>query len=316
MKIVVLDGYTTNPGDISWAPIEKFGELTVYDYTAPDEIISRALEADIIINNKTVLTKEILSSLPRLKFIALLSTGFNAVDTPAAKMLNIPVANVPCYSTSLVAQHTFALILEHFNHVAEHSDSVHNLQWSNGRDFCYWKTPLSELDGKTIGIIGFGRIGRSVAKIADAFGMNVITFTRSPIQSEIAKSVSLSELLEKSDIVTLHCPLNDGTVGIINYENLKKMKKTAVLINTSRGGAVIDADLARALNEGVIAGAGLDVMGTEPPCADNPLLSAKNCIITPHIAWAAAETRTRLLSCVAQNIGAFLNGKPINIVNP
>lgn len=315
MKIVVLDGYTTNPGDVSWEGISALGELTVYDYTAPDEIIERAKDADIIINNKTILHKGVLEALPNLKFIALLSTGFNAVDIDCAKALGIPVANVPTYSTSLVAQHTFALILEHFNHVAIHSQSVHDMQWSNGRDFCYWKNPLFELQDKTIGIIGFGRIGKAVAKIADAFGMKVITFTRSPIESDIATRVDLDTLLKQSDIISLHCPLNEQTTGIINIDNLKKMKRSAIIINTSRGGAIIDADLADALNEGIIAGAGLDVMGTEPPKADNPLLSAKNCIITPHIAWAATETRARLLSCVEENIRAFLKGVPINIVN-
>lgn len=315
MKIVVLDGYTTNPGDVSWDGIEALGNLTVYDYTAPDEIIERAIDADIIINNKTILHKDILESLPNLKFIALLSTGFNAVDINAAKNLGIPVANVPTYSTSLVAQHTFALILEHFNHVAIHSQSVHDMQWSNGRDFCYWKHPLFELCDKTLGIIGFGRIGQAVAKIADAFGMKVITFTRSAINSDVATRVDLDTLLKESDVVSLHCPLNEQTTGIININNLKKMKNTAIIINTSRGGAIIDEDLAKALNDGIIAGAGLDVMGTEPPKADNPLLTAKNCIITPHIAWAATETRARLLGCVEQNIKAFLDGAPINIVN-
>lgn len=315
MKIVVLDGYTTNPGDVSWEGIASFGELTVYDYTAPDEIIERAKDADIIINNKTILHKGVLENLPKLKFIALLSTGFNAVDIDTAKTLGIPVANVPTYSTSLVAQHTFALILEHFNHVAAHSDSVHDMQWSNGRDFCYWKTPLFELQDKTLGIIGFGRIGKAVAKIANAFGMNVITYTRSPIDSDIATRVELDTLLKTSDVVSLHCPLTPETTGLINSESLKKMKKSAILINTSRGGAIVDADLANALSEGIIAGAGLDVMGTEPPKADNPLLTAKNCIITPHIAWAATETRARLLGCVEQNIKGFLEGNLINIVN-
>ncbi len=313
MKITILDGYTCNPGDLSWAPFEKYGEVEAFDYTRRADVIDRCNAADIIISNKTVFTREILQQITRPKYIGLISTGYNVVDVKAAAELGITVTFVPTYGTEAVAQHTFALILELSNHVALHADAVTAGQWRDYRKFCFWNTPLFELKGKTLGIIGYGRIGRETAKIARAFNMNVIFYSHRDMGDQPDRQVDLDTLLEESDIVSLHCPLNDETTGIINAENLKKMKSTAWLINTARGPSVVDKDLADALNGGIIAGAGLDVCTKEPPEEDNPLLTAKNCIMTPHIAWAARETRERLISLAADNLGSYLSGNPVNI---
>lgn len=313
MKITILDGYTCNPGDLSWAPFEKYGEVEAFDYTRRADVIDCCNLADIIISNKTVFTREILQQITRPKYIGLISTGYNVVDVKAAAELGITVTFVPTYGTEAVAQHTFALILELSNHIALHADAVTAGQWRDYRKFCFWNTPLFELKGKTLGIIGYGRIGRETAKIARAFNMNVIFYSHRDMGEQPDRQVNLDTLLKESDIVSLHCPLNDETTGIINAENLKKMKSTAWLINTARGPSVVDKDLADALNNGVIAGAGLDVCTKEPPEEDNPLLTAKNCIMTPHIAWAARETRERLISLAADNLGSYLSGNPVNI---
>jgi glycerate dehydrogenase len=318
MKIVVLDGYTLNPGDLSWEELAKIGELTIYDRTPPDQIIPRAGGAEIILTNKTVLAEDSLSRLPDVKYIGLLATGYNTVDVAFAAKHGITVTNVPAYSTPSVAQLTFALLLEICNHVQIHSDTVRNGEWSAAKDFSYWKFPLIELSGKTMGIIGFGQIGSKVAEIAYAFGLNVIAHTLSPDEGyshDNFKWSGLDGLLAESDIVSLHCPLFPETQEMVNASFLGKMKQTALLLNTSRGGLVNDQHLADALNSGRIAGAGLDVISTEPPSADNPLLTAKNCIITPHIAWASKESRSRLMDAIVENLKCFLAKAPINVVS-
>ena len=318
MKAVILDGYTTNPGDLSWEWLENECELTVFDRTDYEDIIPRCKGCDIIITNKTPLSKQTLEQLPECKFIALLSTGYNIIDCEYAASRGIPVSNIPAYSTAAVAQLTFAFILELCNKVAIHNAEVKQGRWSECKDFCFWKTPLQELYGKTFGIFGYGSIGRTVAGIAKAFGMNVVAHTANPDKYKNEKDVrfvSLDEMLECSDIVSMHCPLTPKTQGIVNEEFISKMKKTAYLINTSRGPVLDEEAVADALKSGRIAGAGVDVLSTEPPKADNPLLSCENCLITPHIAWAAFETRERLISILKENIFAFLDGKPINTVN-
>ncbi len=318
MKIVNLDGYTTNPGDLSWEQFKKYGDLTVYDRTPPELVLERAKDAEILIVNKTPIDADLLKQLPKLKYIGLQSTGYNIVDCKTARELGITVCNIPAYSTTAVAQLVFAFILQIANQVTLHSDAVHNGEWTACPDFCFWKTPLTELDGKTIGIIGFGSIGQRVAKIAEAFGMNVLIFTPTKKATDglkTAKFVDFDTLLADSDIITCHCPLTEKTQGLINKEALAKMKKSAILINTSRGPVIDDQALADALNNGEVAAAGLDVLQVEPPKADNPLLTAKNCYITPHIAWAAFETRARLMAILEENLKAFLDGKPQNVVN-
>lgn len=317
MKFVNLDGITTNPGDLSWDWLEKYGEYVVYDRTKPEQIIERAKDADVLIINKTYISAQMLDLLPKLKFVALQSTGYNAIDCEAARKKNIIVSNIPAYSTNAVAQLVFALILEFTNRVALHNESVHNNEWCECPDFCYWKAPLTELDSKVLGIIGFGSIGERVSKIAEALGMSVISYTPHPKPDKFpnVEFVDLDSLLSQSDIITCHCPLTAETKGLINKEAIGKMKKTAILINTSRGPVVDDDALANALNNGDIAGAGLDVLTVEPPSPNNPLLSAKNCIITPHIAWAGYETRERLLGILEENIKAYCDGKPQNVVN-
>ncbi|MBR6619298.1 MAG: D-2-hydroxyacid dehydrogenase [Clostridia bacterium] len=318
MKAVILDGYTTNPGDLSWEWLENVCELTVFDRTADEDIIPRCKGCDIIITNKTPLSKQTLEQLPECKFIALLSTGYNIIDCEYAASRGIPVSNIPAYSTAAVAQLTFAFVLELCNKVAIHNTEVKQGRWSECKDFCFWKTPLQELYGKTFGIFGYGSIGRTVAGIAKAFGMNVVAHTANPDKYKNEKDVrfvSLDEMLECSDIVSMHCPLTPKTQGIVNEEFISKMKKTAYLINTSRGPVLDEEAVAAALKSGRIAGAGVDVLSTEPPKADNPLLGCESCLITPHIAWAAFETRERLISILKENIFAFLDGKPINTVN-
>ena len=319
MKITVLDSYALNPGDLSWDWLEALGECSIYPRTPADKIIERCKGAEIVVTNKTPLDREALLSLPDLKYIALQSTGYNIVDCETARELGILVSNIPSYSTEAVAQHTFALILEHTNAVGLHSQSVKNGEWCACPDFCYWKSPLSELAGKTVGIIGYGQIGRAVAKIAEAFNMNIIALSghKAPVtdRKSFRWAENIDELAEVSDIITLHCPLTEKTTGLVNREFLDKCVKKPIIINTSRGPVIDSEALAEYLNNGKIAGAGLDVLTVEPPKEDNPLLTAKNCIITPHIAWAGFETRERLMQILESNIKAYLNGAPENVVN-
>jgi glycerate dehydrogenase len=318
MKIVILDGYTLNPGDLSWDGMKALGEFTVYDRTPAELVVERSKDAEIIYTNKTPLNKAIFSQLPKLKYIGVLATGYNVVDVNAAKNHGIIVTNIPAYGTKSVAQMTFALLLELCHHVQEHSTAVHNGDWVNSRDFCFCNYPLTELSGKTIGIIGFGRIGQQVAEIAYAFGLKVIgcaTHKNPEYSHDNFSWGELDELLGKADIVSLHCPLSPATTGIINKDTIAKMKKSAFLINTSRGPLIDETALAEALNYGIIAGAGLDVLSAEPPKPENPLLNAKNCIITPHIAWATKEARSRLMDIAVQNLNSFLQGNPVNVVN-
>lgn len=318
MKVVVLDGYTLNPGDLSWEALAALGEVTVYDRTPADLIKERSLNADIILTNKTVLSGEMLESLPHLKYVGVLATGYNVIDTVKAHELGIIVTNIPAYSTDSVAQITFSLILELCLHVQDHSNAVMAGEWASSIDFSFRKFPLIELSSKTIGIIGFGSIGKKVSDIASAFGMNVIAFSRTKTDQSHRKNfrwVEMPELLSQSDFVSVHCPLTPETRGLINKRNLALMKNSAFLINTSRGAVVDEKDLADALNKGLIAGAGLDVLSSEPPSPENPLLHSKNCIITPHIAWATYEARTRLMNIAVQNVKAFLDGSPVNVVN-
>ena len=313
MKIVVLDGYALNPGDLSWDELKAMGEVEIYDRTHPSDTIKRASGCEILLTNKTLLMAEELKQLPDLKYIGVLATGYNVVDNEAAKQKGIIVTNVPAYSTMSVAQHVFALVLEFFNGVGLLTDGVRNGRWSSSIDFCYWDKPLTEIDGLTIGIVGFGRIGKAVALIAEAFGMKVIVYDPSSVTGY--EKVPINELFMRSDIVTLHCPLTPETSGIINSDRLKLMKSSALLVNTARGPLVVEKDLAEALNGGVIAGAALDVLSVEPPPKDNPLLSVRNCIITPHVAWATFEARKRLMAIAVENIKRYLDGKPVNIVN-
>ncbi|AIF49664.1 D-2-hydroxyacid dehydrogenase [Pelosinus sp. UFO1] len=323
MKAVVLDGYTLNPGDLSWKALEAMCETTAYDRTAYDIsgldlIIERVGDAEVVFTNKTPLTAEALKAMPNLKFIGVLATGYNVVDVDAAKAQGIVVTNIPTYGTDAVAQMAIALLMEMCHHAGAHSDAVKKGDWTNNVDWCFWNYPLIELAGKTMGIIGFGRIGQATARIAQALGMKVLAFDSYQIkelESVTLKYVELDELLAQSDVISLHCPLFESTKGIINKESLAKMKPGAMLINTSRGPLVVEADLAEALNSGKIAGAALDVVSSEPIKADNPLLIAKNCIITPHISWAPKESRQRLMDIAMDNLSHFINGKPINVVN-
>ncbi len=317
MKIVVLDGYTLNPGDLSWERLEKLGVCAIYDRTPQTEIITRIGDADIVFTNKTLLTEEVFAACPNIRYIGVLATGYNVVDTEAAKKRNIMVTNIPTYGTSAVAQFTFALLLEVCHHVGAHDAAVKQGRWKASGDFCFWDYPLIELAGKTMGIIGFGRIGQTVANIAIAFGMEVLAYDKyadKNLQNEHIQLVELDELLAGSDVVTLHCPLFPETEGIINKKSLKKMKNSAILINTSRGPLIVEKDLAEALNAGNLHGAAVDVVSTEPISEDNPLFSAKNCLITPHIAWAPIEARSRLLNIAIDNLEAFVDGHPINSV--
>jgi len=318
MKLVVLDGYTLNPGDLNWDGIKQYGDLQVHDRTPESQILERCRGAEIVFTNKTPLRENILEQLPDLKYIGVLATGYNVVDVDYAKKRGILVANVPGYGTASVVQMTFALLLELCQHVQSHSDSVFEGGWAASPDFCYWNFPLVELADKTIGIIGFGMIGQKVADVATAFGMNVIAYSRRQSDQSHRKNfrwVGLNELLTDSDVVSIHCPLFPETQGMINKESLKLMKKTAFFLNTSRGPLMVDQDLADALNAGVIAGAGIDVLSVEPPSENNPLFKAKNCLITPHIAWATKEARARLMGIAENNLSSFLNGNPVNIVN-
>ena len=319
MKLVILDGYAENPGDLSWDGLSKLvDEYTVYDITAPEDIIKRSLDADILVTNKTPVTRQTIEKLPKLKFIAVLATGFNVVDCKAARERGIPVSNIPAYSTDSVAQLVFGFMLEFTNRVALHSESVKNGDWEKSEHFCYLKAPLSLLSGKTLGIVGFGRIGFAVAEIANAFKMRVLAFsphTNTYNGFGTVEFCSIEKLVAESDFVTLHCPLTESTSGMVNKAFLEKMKRTAYLINTSRGGVVNEQDLAAALENGTIAGAGLDVLSAEPPKGGNVLIGAKNCLITPHIAWASLEARTKLLNIFLENVESFVKGTPVNVVN-
>ena len=318
MKIVVLDGYTLNPGDLSWDKLFNLGEVVLHDRTPADKIKERSLNADVLITNKTPLTEETINDLPHLKYIGVLATGYNIVDTSAAKRRNIIVTNVPAYSTMSVAQLTFALLLELCHHVQKHSDSVMEGKWAESVDFCNWDFPLIELSGKTLGIIGFGNIGKKVADIATVFGMNIIAASRHETDQSERKNfrwAEINEVLAQADIVSIHCPLLPETKGLINADSLKRMKRSAFLLNTSRGPVVVEPDLADALNNGIIACAAIDVLSIEPPLKDNPLFNAKNCLITPHIAWATKEARGRLMDIAVNNLAAFINGKRVNVVN-
>jgi len=320
MKIVILDGYTLNPGDLSWKELGKLGDLKVYDRTEfnSDKIVDRIGDAEIVYTNKTPIPKEVILKLPSLKYIGVLATGYNVVDVIAAKEKGIVVTNVPAYSTVAVAQFTMALLLEMCHHVGNHNNAVKNSKWTQSLDFCFWDYPLIELEGKTMGIIGFGSIGQATAKVAQAFGLHILFTSRSKkpeLESVSCKQVDLDELFSVSDIISLHCPLFESTEGIINSDNIMKMKGGVMIINTARGGLVVEQDLADALNSGKVSGAAVDVVSEEPIKAENPLLKAKNCIITPHIAWAPKEARMRLMNITIKNLVAYLNGNPINVVN-
>ncbi|WP_346858778.1 D-2-hydroxyacid dehydrogenase [uncultured Draconibacterium sp.] len=316
MKVVVLDGYTLNPGDLSWDEIKKSGECTIYDRTSPDKTVERAKDAEAIFTNKVVLNKQIIEQLPKLRFIGVLATGFNVVDTVAAKNAGIVVCNIPAYSTQSVAQMVFSHILHFSQNISAHAQSVNRGEWAKSIDFAYWLTPQTELANKTLGIIGFGQIGQAVAQIGLAFGMKILFNNRSKKTTELdATQVDLETLLIESDFISINCPLTEENKGFINKTTIDKMKTSAYLINTGRGPLINEQDLADALNAERIAGAGLDVLSVEPAQADNPLPKAKNCSITPHIAWATLEARQRLMKIAATNLEAFINGKPINVVN-
>ena len=317
MRIVVLDGRTLDQGEASWQALAALGELVVHERTAPADVVPRALGADLLLTNKTPVAAGDIERLPRLRYIGVLATGYDVVDVAAARRRGIPVTNVPVYGTDSVAQLTFALLLELCHRAGLHADAVRAGEWSRSPDWCFWRTPLIELAGKTLGVIGFGRIGRRVARIAQGFGMRVAAHhpRRSGRADEDVLWLSLDDLLAQSDVVSLHCPLTPATEGLINAERLRRMKPTAFLLNTSRGKLVVERDLADALAAGRLAGAAVDVLSTEPPASDNPLLAAPNCLVTPHLAWATREARARLLALAIANVRAFLAGEPRNVVN-
>lgn len=316
MKIVVLDGYTLNPGDLSWDGIKELGDCTIFDRTSPEKTVERARFAQAVFTNKVVFNREVIRQLPDLKFIGVLATGYNVVDLDAATEAGIVVTNIPAYSTASVAQMVFSHVLHIIQNVSRHAESVKNGEWANSIDFSYHLTPQTELSGKTLGIIGFGQIGQAVAQIGLAFGMNIVFHNRSKKETDLnAQQVDLNTLLSESDIISINCPLTSENEGFINKTTIEKMKTSAILINTGRGPLINEKDLAEALNNGRIAGAGLDVLSTEPPSPDNPLITAKNCNITPHIAWATTEARRRLMEIATKNLEAFLAEKPQNKVN-
>lgn len=316
MKIIVLDGYGLNPGDLSWKGFESLGECTVYDRTTPEQILERAAGAEVLITNKTVLTGDIMKALPDLKYIGILATGYNVVDVKAAKELGIVVTNIPAYSTNSVAQMVFAQILTITQRVEHYTEENRKGRWADCSDFCYWDTRLIELAGKSIGIVGFGNTGQATARIALAFGMKVLVYTskNSEVLPKGVTKVSMDDLFRTCDMVSLHCPLTETTKNLVDAVRLKQMKPSAILINTGRGPLVNEKDLADALNNGVIYAAGLDVLSNEPPMADNPLLTAKNCFITPHIAWATQEARVRLMDIAVENLHRFMSGSVVNNV--
>ena len=317
MKIVVLDGYAMNSGDLSWENLKKLGEVSIYDRTLESEVVERISDSEIVITNKVIIGKEVFEKCKNIKYVGVTATGYNVVDTNLAKELGVTVTNVPAYSTDSVAQLVFSFILEHCQNVSKYTESVKSGDWVNSKDFSYQKFPIIELAGKSLGIIGFGAIGKKVAEIGNAFGMNLLVNTRSPSKTDEinVNFVSKEEIFKNSDFLTLHCPLNEETDKIVNEKTLNLMKKSAILINTGRGGLVNEKDLANALNLEKIAGAGLDVLSTEPPKEDNPLLNAKNTYITPHVAWASYEARKRLMDVTINNVKSFIDGNPINVVN-
>ena len=319
MKISVIDGYTENPGDLSWDGLRTLGDVVIYDHSTKDEaeIIRRIGDAEIVVANKSPISRRVLDACPNAKYITIQATGYDPIDYVYAREKGIPVSNVPTYGTASVAQFAIALLLEICGHAAHHSDAVHAGRWAESGEWTFWDYPMIELAGKTIGIIGFGRIGQNVGRIAKALGMNVIAFNRSRSAegAEIAEYVELDELLHRADVISLHCPLFPETRGIINRETISKMKDGVIIINNSRGPLVVEQDLADALNSGKVYAAGLDVVSSEPISADNPLLKAKNCLITPHISWVPKESRQRIMDCTVENIRAFQAGKPQNVVN-
>lgn len=317
MNILVLDGYTLNPGDLTWAALENLGHCTIHDHTPAEEVVARARQAQIVLTNKTELNAATLQALPELQYIAVLATGYNIVDVDAARAQGIPVSNVPTYGTESVAQMTFAHILNLTQHVGHHARTVQDGRWCSSRDFCYWDMPLVELSGLTLGLVGLGRIGRAAARIGLAFGMQVVAYD--PVAQDNVPdgctTMELDDVFRRSDVVSLHCPLTADNAGLVNAERLGLMKTTGILINTSRGALIDEQALADALQAGRIAGTGLDVLAAEPPATDNPLLTARNCYVTPHIAWATRAARQRLLDVAVQNVAAFLEGRPQNVVN-
>lgn len=320
MKISVLDGYTLNPGDLSWEPLKNLASVAIHDRTPTDSasIVKAIGDAELVLTNKVPIGKTVIEQVPNLKYIGVTATGYNIIDTEAAKKQGIVVTNVPAYSTQAVAQFTMGLLLELCHHIGAHNQSVQNGQWSRCPDFSFWNYPLVELAGKTMGIVGFGQIGKATATLSQAFGMQVLVYNRTKyleFENDALHFVSFNELLQTSDVVSLHCPQTPETEGLIHRDSLSKMKSNAFLINTSRGGLVVESDLAEALNSGSIAGAAVDVVSKEPIAANNPLLQAKNCIITPHIAWAPIEARRRCMEITVANVQAFLNGKPQHVVS-
>ena len=319
MKAVVLDGYPENPGDLSWDWLGKLGEYTVYDRCPDDEaeIIRRIGEAEIVITNKVPISDAVIDACPGMKYIAVTATGYNVVDYEYAKRRGIPVSNVPAYGTAAVAQFAIAMLLEICHHIAHHSQAAHEGRWEHAEDWCFWDYPLIELDGKTLGIIGFGRIGQQTGRIAKALGMTVLASGSRPTETgrAIAEYVEQAELFARAAVIALHCPLFPETQGIINKDSIAKMKDGVIIINNSRGGLIVEQDLADALNSGKVAAAGLDVVSTEPIKGDNPLLTAKNCIITPHISWASKGARERIMACTEQNVRAYVVGSPVNVIN-
>lgn len=319
MKIIILDGYTENPGDLSWEGFEKLGDLTVYNRTPAELIISRINDAEVVVTNKTPMTKETMAACPHLKYIGVLATGFNVIDTEEARKRNIVVSNIPSYGTEAVSQFVFALLLEIAHHVAHHSHQVHKGRWTSSPDWCFWDYPLIELQNKTMGIIGYGRIGKTTGKIAQAFGMKVLAHDSHPdlsLENKNMHYVSQEEVFSQSDVLVLHCPLTPFTEGMVNKETITKMKDGVILINNSRGSLIVEQDLYEALESGKVYAAGLDVVSTEPISKNNPLLKAKNCLITPHISWAPKESRQRLMEIAVDNLRAFVEGHPVNVVNP
>lgn len=315
IKIVITDGFTLNPGDQSWAALEALGQVSYYDRTAPHEVLNRCLGAEVVVTNKTPLAAATIAQLPDLRLVAVTATGYNIVDIHAAREQGIMVCNVPGYGTDSVAQHTWALLLELSNRVGLHTQSVASGEWLRSADWCYLKSPIVELAGKTLGIVGFGRIGQQVAAVGKAFGMRIVYANRSELSSSLGQQRSLDEVFVESDVVSLHCPLTPHNAGFVNTQLLSTMKPSAFLLNTARGQLINEQDLAEALNQGLLAGAGLDVLSVEPPTADNPLLRARNCLITPHNAWISFEARQRIMNTTAQNIRAFLDGSPQNLVS-
>ena len=318
MKIVVLDGLTLNPGDLNWDALEKLGQLSVYDRTPAGLVVERIGDADAVFTNKTLVSREHLASCPSVKFVGVLATGYNVVDLAAASERGIPVCNVPTYGTMAVAQFATALLLELCHHVGKHSDDARSGAWAKRPDFCYWLNPLVELDGKTLGIVGFGRIGQAFARIAQALGMSVLACSGRQdkrLENESLRYATLEEIYAQADVISLHCPLSDNNKGMIDAAAIARMKPGVLLINTARGQLVVEQDLADALNSGRVGGAALDVLSTEPPLADNPLLTASNCLVTPHIAWATKEARARIMATAAENLEKFVAGAVQNVVN-